>query len=340
MIHRFVYFVVLFFVFLSWGSFKAHAQQETGFIPKKVVLKVAKKQGWFPNLDVGFNFSFAQSDGVVGVPDGTTLNFGVQLEGGLLYSKDEHEWKNTLKIVHTQTRIPTIKSFLKSADQASLESVYTYRLKKMHWFGFFASLNAETALVDGFLIRDTDTTLLIKELDGKTKKESLKAQDTFSLTKGLSPFLLKESLGIVLIYDKTSALKVNFKFGGGVVEVWTNNGLRVDDNADTADLYELVRLQDYMQAGLESKLVATGLLFNKMLNYNFTVGAMLPFYSSVMNNMSLIELLNVNMSLTMALKINKWLAINYALSVVSAPLIQPKLQVTNNLILSFTTSIL
>ena len=340
MIHKFVTFFVLIFCIIGGWATQAIAQQEAGFIPKKLQLKVAKKNGWFPNLDVGFNFSFAQSDGVVGVPDGTTLNVGVQLEGGLLFSKNSHEWRNTIKIVHTQTKVPTIKSFLKSADQASLESVYTYRLKKMKWFGFFISLKGDTALVDGFLIRDTDTKLKIKEIDGQSKSESLKGQEVYLLTKGLSPFLLKESLGVAVTYSKDKLLKVDVKAGGGVIQAWTREGLRVDDDATTTDVFELTRLQDYIQAGLELKLVAAGILFKKLLNYNFALGAMLPFYSSVTNNLSTIELLNVNMNLKIGLKINKWFSLNYALSLVSAPLIQPKLQITNNLILSFTTSIL
>ncbi|HAA55131.1 MAG TPA: hypothetical protein DCE42_10250, partial [Myxococcales bacterium] len=79
---------------------------------------------------------------------------------------------------------------------------------------------------------------------------------------------------------------------------------------------------------------------DKVLNYALKAGAMLPLYSSVTNNLTTLELLNFDVQFTVGLKLNKWLSINYKLGLVQAPLIQPLLQVTNNLILSLSTSIL
>ena len=125
--------VIVTLVFLwSWSGAMApvSAQKAGSFIPGKVKFKTKKKDGWFPDLNAAFNFSFAQSDGVIGVPDGSTMNFGLQLNGALTYSKGPHEWRSVLLLLHTQTKVPAIKPFLKSADKLDIETAYTYRLKK------------------------------------------------------------------------------------------------------------------------------------------------------------------------------------------------------------------
>ena len=327
---------------LLWGGSQssAFAQQSNNFIPDKLKIKTAKKSGWFPDLDLGFNFSFAQSDGVVGVPDGTTLSFGVQLSGGLLYSSGPHEWRTTLKITHTQTKTPTLKPFLKSADQALLETVYTFRFQNPKWLGQFVSAALDTALLDGFLVKEANTRAEITELDGTKTSDDIIAQTPFGLTKGFAPLMLKQSLGVVLNPFTLKPFRMEVKAGGGAIEAFVQNSIRLEDNADTADVVEMKRLQDYIQAGLELKLEIAGVLFDKVLNYALKAGAMLPLYSSVTNNLTTLELLNFDVQFTVGLKLNKWLSINYKLGLVQAPLIQPLLQVTNNLILSLSTSIL
>lgn len=316
------------------------AQTTGSILPDKVKWKTQKKDGWFPDLDASFNFSFAQSDGVVGIPDGTTLNFGLQLKGGLTFSSGSHEWRNTLLLVHTQTKLPTINSFLKSADKLDLESTYTYRFKGAKWFGLFASLKAETALLPGFLVKDADTNLSIKELDATIKKEALKAQVPYGLTAGFAPFLFKQSLGASFTPFDKKAFRLNFKVGGGAVEAWTQGGLRIADDAATADTIELERMQDYVQLGAEAKLALNGILVGKLLNYSLTAGVMVPFYTSISTNRSFSELINFDVAFKLGIKVFQWLSINYALSVLYVPLIQPKVQVTNNLVLSLTWSIL
>lgn len=324
------------------GGSVASAQSST-FIPDKIKLKASKKkEGWFPNLDLGFNFAFSQSDGVVGIPDGTSLSFGLQLDAGILLIGGRHEWKNDLKILHTQTKTPTIDQFLKSADAASLDSMYTYKF--LRWLGAFVALRAETSLVDGFLVKDADTTLRITRVGGTTPEvKVLPAQSVQPLTRGLSPFFLKPSVGLRLTPYEEKFFKFDVKAGVGMIMAWVQNGLVVSDDAGTPDL-ELNELQDYMQIGTELKVaIAGGLNLGQLTNsfvYSLSAGAMLPFYSSLNPNNDLLGLLNFDLKLTLGLKINKFLSINYGLNVTRAPLIQEAIQITNTLLISLTLSVL
>ena len=248
-------------------------------------------------------------------------------------------------MLHTQTKVPAIKPFLKSADKLDFETAYTYRLKKRKWLGFFGALKVETPLLAGFLVKEKDTKLKIIELDGKVDlTKTALGQKAFELTSGFAPLILRQALGVSILPKDTKKLRIDIKIGGGFIQAFTQEGLRVDDDAATADLLELKRIQDYLQAGVEARIAISGRLFKKSLSYSLVVGAMLPFYSSVTKvgdkEYSIPELLNFDLSLKIGIQVLKWLAVNYSLNLTQAPLIQPKLQVTNNLVLSVTWSIL
>lgn len=338
----------LFLLVAAWSwwihSPRTYAQSDAKILPDKVVYNTKKKDGWFPDLNASFNFSFAQSDGVVGVQDGTTLSLGLQLNGALTFVKRTHEWRSTLQIVHTQTKLPTIESFIKSADKFDLESMYTYRLPSVTWFGFFLALKLETPLLPGALLRPANATVQIKE-PGETaykafaEKPTLAAQEALQLTSAFAPLLFKQSLGLdFLPYDK-EVFRINIKVGAGAVEGFTQNGLRIDEDKD--NIVKLGRLQDFVQIGAEARLLINGRVFQKILTYSLTTGLMIPFYSSIHQDKSIVDLLNFDLAFKLGLQVFKWLAVNYSLNVVRAPLIVPdKFQITNNLVVSLTWDIL
>lgn len=329
-----------------WWTYppQAHAQSDGKILPDKLSYDTKKKDGWFPDLNGSFNFSFAQSDGVVGVQDGTTLSLGLQLNGALTYAKNTHEWRSTLQIVHTQTKLPTVESFIKSADKFDLESTYTYRLPKVTWFGFFLSLRLETPLLPGSLIRSANATLQIKEptetvYKSYATKPTLAAQESLQLTSAFAPLLFKQSLGFdFLPYDK-EFFRINLKVGAGAVEGFTQGGLRIDEDKD--NIVKLGRLQDFLQIGAEARLILNGRLFKKLLTYSLSTGFMVPFFSSINQDKPIPDLINFDLAFKLGLQVFKWLAVNYSLNVVRAPLIVPdKFQITNNLVVSLTWDIL
>ncbi len=326
---------------MSWASF-GFAQTDADYIPDKLkVEKTAKKDGWFPKLKAGLNFSFAQSDGVVGVPDGTTLSLGLQVQGSLLFAHGGHEWRSSINVVHTQTKLPNLKPFLKAADALDLETLYLYRFKGLPWLGLFAGLKMNTALLDGFLVREENTEIRVLDRTGaEVRRAQALAQIPFQLTKPFAPLLFKQSVGVAFNPYRQPFLDVDIKVGGGAGQAWVQGGLRAADDAATATTFEVSQLFDYVQAGLEFQIVLTGTLFNKILTYSLLGEVMLPLVTSVDTGKSPVDLLNVKGVLQLQIKVAKWLSINYNLSLIRAPLIQPDLQVINNLVLSFTINIL
>lgn len=341
---KFMVFLLVTLGLLCSYSTDTMAQTAGKVLPDQIKYDTKKKDGWFPDLNASFNFSFAQSDGVVGVQDGTTLSLGLQLNGALTFAKSTHEWRSTLKIVHTQTKLPTIDPFVKSADNFDLETTYTYRLPKVKWFGFFVSLRLETPLLPGNLVRADAGTVQIKEVGAAdyvsyADKPTLNAQESLQLTNAFAPLMFKQSLGLDFLPYEKKAFRINLKAGVGALQAFTQSGLRVDSIAE--NIIKLGRLQDYVQIGAEARLNINGRLWKKLLTYSLSTGVMLPFYSSVTNDKSIPELINFDMAFKLGLQVFKWLAINYSLTVVHAPLIVPeKFQITNNLVVALTWDIL
>ncbi len=183
--------------------------------------------------------------------------------------------------------------------------------------------------------------MVITETDEKTVPlKKIKAQEVFPLTNAFAPFIFKQSLGVSFIPLERDYLNLFIKLGGGFVEVWTQNGIVVSDDTKTENILELKRLQDYVQGGIELRLKMTGVLLNKILNYSLESSAMLPFFTNVKTNLSIIELLNFDLNFKLGIRLFKWLSINYSLSLIRAPLIQPQLQVVNNIILGINWNIL
>lgn len=342
---------VLCFVFCAPSLAQA---QKVDFVPDSIKMKTAKKDGWFPSLKAGFNFSFAQSDGVVGIPDGTTLNLGLQLDAGLLFAKGQHEWRSSAKVVHTQTKIPTIKPFIKSADRFDLETMYTYRFKRPKWLGYFVGAKLNTALLAGFLVRDADTALVFKDpkgtvldlKDGEGNPFGVKKDQPFLLTHGFSPLLLKASTGLSALPIERKPVRLDIKLGVGVVQAITQSsttgqptGFIVTDDATTPAL-ELTQLQDYLQAGGELQVAVSGSFKKGLLTYSLLAEIMVPFVSTADTNLTLVQQINTEIALKLGIKLTKWAALNYNLSVVRAPLLVDDWQITNNLMLSITASIL
>lgn len=318
------------------------AEEEAAKDPKdpKAKKKPAKpKEGWIPALKAGFNFAFSQNQGVVGIPDGVTLALGLNVQGDLIYRKRTHEWVSKLVILHTQTKIPNIDPFIKAADTFELSTLYQYRFPKISWLGLFAGIRLQSALLPGSVVRDTDIAVSVKELDGTFLDTNITAQKAFRLTGPFSPLFFKQFAGALAKPLMRPWMNIDIKLGIGAVEVWTTEGLVVTDDAATADVLEMSRLQDYVQGGVELQIGINGVLANKLLTYGFYAEVMYPFAHNAETDLEGAELLNTEFRFTLGIKLFSWASLNYSLNVLRVPLIVDKWQVTNNLMLSITANL-
>jgi len=302
---------------------------------KKKKAKKKKKDGWHPSLDAGFNFAFAQSQGVVGVPDGISMALGLLLNGGLVFTHGAHSWITTLAVVHTQSKTPNIDLFIKSADKLELASYYQYRFPRLKMLGVFGGVKLATALLPGSLIVTEDTFVDRTPNDPTDFYDSLEAQKAFRLTEAFSPALFKQFAGGLVKPFEKKWMSIDIKLGFGGVEMWGQDGYVLNDNKDTAGVLELKQLQDYQQVGAELQLTVTGTAFDKILTYGLHAEVMYPFYTSIdTGDLKGAELFNTEFKATVGIKLWKWVSLNYALAVLRIPLIQEDWQVTNTLLLT------
>lgn len=326
----------------------SHADETTdpGFIPKADIEKTEEKEkkkprkdGWHKALMAGLNFNMTQARNIVGVADGTTLALGLTIDGGLIFRRGAHQWRNTLNILQTQSKVPNLKPFIKAADKVELETYYLYSLPPVKWLGFFGGIRLTTPLFSGNLVPETDTELELTHTDDTVTTDTALGQEYYRLTKPLSPLLLRQFAGALFQPLEKTWMKLDIRTGPGAIEAWTRSGWVVDDDEDTEDMVELKQLEDFVQIGGEIQITAVGVIVKDTLNYSFRAGAMYPFYTSVDTDLKGIELLNVELGFGLNIKLSKWAALNYTLSAIRIPMVVDKWQVTNNLMFSVTANL-
>lgn len=334
----------LLLLFATGASLPAGAEKQKYVRDKILVTKKPNKKvpppenGWFPTLKAGLNLAFSQSQGVVGVVDGTTMSLGIAINGTLLMRKGAHEWHNVLNILHTQSKSPNLEPFIKAADKFEFESFYLYRFPRIQWLGVYGGIKLEAPLLAGYIVKDADTNVLLKNNDGTTTADRALAQQSFQLTKSLAPFTFKQYAGVSMRPVNRSYLNLEIKVAGGATEVWNRGGYAVSDDAATPEL-DLVQLKDYVQAGAQLRVEMGGATNDKLLSYLLKGELMYPFVTSVDTAISGIDLLNTELSFNLNVKLSSWASLTYSISVNRLPMILNKWQVTNNLMLSITASL-
>ena len=306
-------------------------------VKKKAKAKAKKREGWIPKLEASFSFALNQSQGVVGVPDGVTVAVGLQLHGSVTYRRGGHEWTSRLDVLQTQSKVPSLEPFIKSADRLDLESVYLYHFPRPKWLGVYAGLGLTTPLFPGNLVQASDTAL---DLNGDgTADASALANKPYEITKPFAPFMFKQFAGLAAKPLSKSWLGLEVRLGTGATEVWTRGGYVVDDDDSTKDLLELSPMQDYVQGGVELIVSAEGKLAGKLFSYGLKLDVVLPFATNADTDKSLPELTTMDLGVNMAIHVAKWAALTYSLSVLRYPLIVDGWQIASNLMLSLTASV-
>lgn len=295
------------------------------------------KNGWFPKLSLGINTLLNHSANVPGVDDGFTFSLGIVINGELFFRHNAHEWKTTLKGVHTQTKTPNIEPLVKTADNVDLQSFYTYRFKGPGKIGLFGGLQLNLALLPGVLVVAGDTELApvdptVTLPDGTTARPNT----PYPLTPAFAPLIFKQKIGVEAkpYEDKYAAFEL--KLSAAAQEVFAS-GFVVQDDAATPTL-ELAALRDYQQFGAELEVKVSGDI-NKRISYLFQANLMYPIVTSVDTDLEGFDLLNADLSMKVSFKLAKWASIDYVFGARLVPLLFRKWQVTNNLVLSIKADI-
>lgn len=314
--------------------------KDSKYLPKDPD-KASKKRdiGWTGGLDVGATMSLAQSSNVIGSTDGYAWGLGAQIKGSLDYIWRQHEWRNTLKLGEAFTRTSQIDEFVKSTDELALKSTYLYLFKRVPWLGPFAELRLDTSIFEGHDVRSSDTTYAVKALDGSTRSETGRR---IRLSDPFAPLTLREAVGALGRPVDTDPLKVELKATISARQTFADNQLAIDDDSKTTDIIEVKELESFYQGGPALGVGLSGILSKGKVSYYALFEAMFPVVNSQSEDdkRSVVELTNIAIEAGLTFKLVDWASLVYQFKAVREPQLLDKFQIQNNLLLSFSYTLI
>lgn len=330
------------------------------------VVEAPPQNGVFASLKADATFSFTDTQKVVGQADGTTLNFGVKLDGHVDVLEGNHEWRNSLLVNAGLTKTPTIPEFVKNTDILSLESIYLYHVRP--WIGPFARFRLDTAMFGGTDVRPGPTNYKVTYQDGRTMETCNPEDPTctttkFPLTDAFQPLTLKQSLGLFAQPYKSVPVNVEGRVGLGAQEIIADKQFAVNDLPDTFEncpaaddgdpatpptksvipCVEVNQLSDVLQLGLEANLEVWGALYDNRISYKVYAGILAPFahgalpqlYTDAGGKDDVGQLTNVDVGANISVKLVEWASLGYEFKAVRVPALLPDtFQVRNTLLLT------
>lgn len=318
---------------------EAKASKEQKVNVERAVADAKKKaaDGWFPKLTLAANLSMVHTHQVQGIDNGLSVSLGGAVNGELVYRKGQHAWISNLTGIHSWSKIPTVKPFVKASDEMNLKSFYEYRFKKVDQLALFAGLQAITSLAPGSLVAAKDTVLVYNLLNGTQVTGFAPRNERVRVTKGFVPFIFKQLVGLAARPHKSDLAQLDVRISLVGQEVWAD-GFTISDDKTTPEL-ELTQLQDYQQFGMQIEALLGGNI-QKNLIYAFRLEMMYPFVTSIDTPLVGFDLLNTDITFKLSLKVSKWASLEYSFGAKRLPLIVNQWQVINNLVLSVTADIL
>lgn len=352
--------IALSAAFLAFTTSVLAQEPEATLVPGSTteVVKKVDKTGWHPLLKVGGNFALGQTNNVPGSADGMAVNFGALVNGGLVYldPSQQHEWASDLLWQLAYARTPVVDAWVKSADSIDLNSAYLYHVPNAPWFGPFFSLRLTTPMLPGYEVRPANTSLIELEpreelgedgtgaiVDGQgnaidassARVQEVTAGNKIELTGAFSPLTLRETLGLFAIFSEQDIFKLDTRLGFSAWETFVRDGYLVADDARTADVLELRPMQDSVQLGPQLGILATGLI-KPSVTYGLGAMFMQPVYTNADTDLTGLDLLNMEFSATLGVKVFEFLSLDYAFKALKQPLVIDQWQITNNLLITIS----
>jgi len=308
---------------------------------EKLLKDLTKKMdGWDNRLTVGTSFALSNSTSVVGRPDGTSASLGGTVDGLFTYKRGLNRVVNTVNFQVQQTHTPLLAGWVKSLDALKIESTYLRDFETRKWLSFYAGTSVETALFGGEDQRIVDTIYRVKELNGSTNTE---VRRNVLLTKEFSPAQLQQGFGANFIFVDEKPFKLTSKVGFGFQEVFARNGVTITNVDLATNTVDLLRLQDYAQAGGQIRINANG-EYGKAVTYNFFADFFFPVYNSIDTQLrglgSYEKTISYDVQLKVGLKLAKWASLDYVLGIRRIPLIADVTQIWNGVFISFAFNVI
>ncbi|TDP75153.1 hypothetical protein [Bradymonas sediminis] len=302
----------------------------TEFVTADQIVAPPAEPTYEPMLSLNAGAALTQNKDVVGAIDGVSTLFSLGISGGLLYSNGNHTWKNSLTVDESWARTPALEQFVKNNDQFEIESLYNYFV--LDWFGPFARLSLNTAIFDTEIVTAEPVVYDITRLDG-----SVDTQTATSLKLGdsLEPLSLNQSIGLFAEPIRSKPLTWKLRIGAGARETFAEGVLAVNDDADTANVVEVIELDNVYQAGLEAFTGAEGRFDGGRFTYAVGGTALMPFLNNDDQDRTAVDLLRWGLKADVTVAVTEWMGLNYGLKILNDPQLLDAVQIQNNLLLTF-----
>lgn len=295
--------------------------------------KEKRKDGWAKKLSLGANGSATSSSNVVGTIDGTTYQIGVLLDGEFNMAKGQHDWNNSLKIQHAQTRTPAVDAWLKSADNFELQSTWLYRLAAIDWVGPFARARLQTQLWRGETLRASEVNVERTPVGGTATTEKFAGEEPVALTGAFEPVLINETVGVFANPFEGKALTVHAKLGAGGQHVFSRGGYALTAYDEASNTLKLAEIETTHQAGGEFEVEAKGEL-NANVKWTARTRLFFPFVTKSEQTLSGVDAMTTEAQAGLSVKLAKWASLDYVLNVRRIPLVLDAWQVQHGLLLT------
>jgi hypothetical protein len=290
---------------------QAHGQEATPAPEKKL--------GWSKNATLGANLSFTSSQSVVGQTDGASQTYGTSLKGAMNHLSDHDEWRNSLSILASTTRTPSVPRYVKSSDEAKYETLYLYPLPSYPKVGPYAKGEVAAPMFKGEDVRAATTNYRIVHTDAS--EETLNGT-SLRLTDGFKPMNTKEGVGFLWKALDEERIHLETRAGFGALQIDASGQYAVGGANDVGEIV-VNELSDVNQAGLELGASAKGKI-EENSGYEFGVETLTPFINNKKSTdkRDAVGLTNVDAFAKLSANINKWASFGYDYKLK----IQPQLQ--------------
>lgn len=286
--------------------------------------KNVKKDGLHKTVSINASALLNDNRSVIGQQDGSQVTLGFGITADFLYLKKAHEVQFGGLLAENFTRTVELERFVKTNDQLQLKTAYLFHVSTL--WGPFARASLETSLLPGYVSTSADATYLKNEQYAVPK-----TTDDMKITESFSPLTLKQSMGAFITPLDKKVAKATFSLGFGAIEVFAANAFKVDDDAATAGVIELVELEDYQQGGASFLAELSGVFkLNTDISYKLTLDILMPFLYDDAQDRDPLELTNIDASGTLSAKLTSWLAINYQFKFLNQPQLLDEWQIQNN----------
>lgn len=275
---------------------------------------------------------------IPGLADGLTFNLIALISGKLTLVHNQLRWISTVELVNAHAKTPVVKPILKTADLLAVDIRLEYRFTgKMDKVFLYAGLALTTPLFPGDLVPTTDTDLVLTRTDSTQLTALARADRRFRLTAPFAPLFFKQLLGSgVKAYTSTLAT-LGLYLGITTQQIWASGWTPAD--VDTTAELELMELQDYQQLGVATGFTLGGRI-HKRLTYAILADFTYPLYTSVETSLKGFDLMDIDLSFKLSLKVARWVSVDYLLSAKRLPLIVDQWQLVNNLVVAITADVM